>query len=451
MGRARGPNIQLRERRERYQLTQAALAEKIGVNTLTVGRWERGEAVPTAYALKKLCTLLEATPQTLGFEQDQEAGALEPAEVEQPSQQASRLLTRRALMGVGAAGIAVGIGVAAFAMDRAGIFSQASDSASQHHAPLQPATQQTIQPSLIYKGHVKRVETVAWHPTDDAYLASASADGIVRVWQSKDGGDLAFSQCTSDIVNCIAWSPDGRSLALASNRQAVQILPMSPPQPFTLGTCPAPYPGAQGSMSACTWSPDGRWIAAGGQDQILWVWSVPSRDFRFAPLQINSPIATVAWSPDGRSILFGTDDWLIYRCDSSTGRLLSTYKGHTGQVNSVAWSPDGQQFASGSDDGTMRIWNPFTGQLSHICQLNQRPGQDHVDTVAWSADGRYLASGGEGQLVHIWNAQAGTHLYDCAGNTSKINAVAWSHHGYRVASAGQDQSVQIWDLGQVLS
>src|SRR5579885_1728526 len=93
MGKARTaktPNMRLREQREQRQLTQAALAEKLGVSTLTVGRGERGEAVPTPYALKKLCTLLEATPQALGFEQDKEkeAGALEPAEGEQPPQQA---------------------------------------------------------------------------------------------------------------------------------------------------------------------------------------------------------------------------------------------------------------------------------------------------------------------------------------------------------------------------
>src|SRR5579884_2274096 len=72
MGNTRTPNIQLREHREQHHLTQAALAERLGVSTLTVGRWERGEAVPTPYALRKLCTLLEATSQDLGFSEDEE-------------------------------------------------------------------------------------------------------------------------------------------------------------------------------------------------------------------------------------------------------------------------------------------------------------------------------------------------------------------------------------------
>jgi WD40 repeat protein len=36
--------------------------------------------------------------------------------------------------------------------------------------------------------------------------------------------------------------------------------------------------------------------------------------------------------------------------------------GHAGPVQAVAFSRDGRLLATGSDDGTVRLWDPRTGQ-----------------------------------------------------------------------------------------
>ena len=61
------PSIRLREVREQRGWTQVDLAEKVGVTERTVGRWERGEAFPTSYALTKLCMLFNMTQEELGL------------------------------------------------------------------------------------------------------------------------------------------------------------------------------------------------------------------------------------------------------------------------------------------------------------------------------------------------------------------------------------------------
>src|SRR5689334_865298 len=64
----RSPNIKLRDHRKRRLLTQADLARKLGVTDLTIGRWERGEVVPSIYYVKKLCAFFAASPEELGLE-----------------------------------------------------------------------------------------------------------------------------------------------------------------------------------------------------------------------------------------------------------------------------------------------------------------------------------------------------------------------------------------------
>lgn len=60
-------NNHLREYRESKRWTQADLANAIDVTELTIRRWERGHVVPSAYHVKRLCTVFQATPEELGI------------------------------------------------------------------------------------------------------------------------------------------------------------------------------------------------------------------------------------------------------------------------------------------------------------------------------------------------------------------------------------------------
>jgi transcriptional regulator with XRE-family HTH domain len=62
------PNEQLRWERQRRGWSRAYIAEQIGVaDPKTIGRWERGDAFPSAYFLQKLCTLFQMPAEELGL------------------------------------------------------------------------------------------------------------------------------------------------------------------------------------------------------------------------------------------------------------------------------------------------------------------------------------------------------------------------------------------------
>lgn len=60
-------NKKLIAARKRKSLTQEDLAEMVGVVPVTISRWENNEQWPRAYALKKLCQVLDVSPEELGF------------------------------------------------------------------------------------------------------------------------------------------------------------------------------------------------------------------------------------------------------------------------------------------------------------------------------------------------------------------------------------------------
>ncbi len=64
----KGPNLALRQERERRNWSQAYVAEKIGVDVVSVSRWERGTNAPTSpYTIKQVCNLFGKTAEELGF------------------------------------------------------------------------------------------------------------------------------------------------------------------------------------------------------------------------------------------------------------------------------------------------------------------------------------------------------------------------------------------------
>src|SRR5262249_13986969 len=72
------------------------------------------------------------------------------------------------------------------------------------------------------KGHTDIVESVAFSP-DGKFLASSSADKSVRLWNPADGKEVKNLGAHKESVYCVAFSPDGKWLASCSNDTTVKL------------------------------------------------------------------------------------------------------------------------------------------------------------------------------------------------------------------------------------
>ena len=112
-------------------------------------------------------------------------------------------------------------------------------------------------------------------------------------------------------------------------------------------------------------------------------------------------MTAVAIAPDGTWLASAGDDGTVRIWDPATGQQRAALTGHAEPVKAVAIAPDGTWLASGGDDGTVRIWDPATSELdtardrAHPPYIrgHLRPGRHLAGQRRRGRDGADLGSG----------------------------------------------------------
>ena len=158
-----------------------------------------------------------------------------------------------------------------------------------------------------------------------------------------------------DFVRSVAWSPDGKQLATASDDETVKVWDTS------TGREVLTIAGHKKGAWSVAWSPDGERLAVAGGDTTAQVWEAGTGR-NLLTLSDHKRFESVAWSPDGKHLATGSGDQTAKVWDATNGRTLMTFSGHKDSVECVTWSPDGKRLATGSGDQTAKVWDVATGR-----------------------------------------------------------------------------------------
>ncbi len=241
-------------------------------------------------------------------------------------------------------------------------------------------------------GHSKEITALEYSP-DFKYLASASKDGVIKLWNAALGKEIKTFRGHSFFVNDIAFSPNGKNLV---------------------------------SVSA---------------DQTIRLWSVDSETEMMQFAKQMMPVNAVAYSADGSKIYTAIADGTVKIWNAQTGENLNTLSAHSSWVENIALSPDGKYFVTSSWENKIKLWNAQNNEL-----LRPLVGLSLSSAaLAFSPNSKWVAAGSRDKNVAVWNSETGELQTVLKGHTQEVWSVRFSPNNQFLATASADKTVIIWD------
>ncbi len=289
-------------------------------------------------------------------------------------------------------------------------------------------------------GHSSSVAAVIFSPDDHTLISAAG--GAIKIWDVASGREIRTLQSHSEYINSIAISPDGSTVASASNDGLVTLWDVASGRELKS------FRGVElRDVNSVVFTSDGRTLVSGDEYESISVWDVATGQ-EIKKIGHERSVKSVSLSPDGLTIASAGDDGSLKLWDFASGREIKTLIGHKEEVRSVAFSPDGRTLVSGSKDKKIIIWNVASGRAIKTISV----GETEVNSVAFSPDGLAIASASQclqcsaGQdVVTLWDVNSGGVIKRLIKNSLSSTSVTFSNDGRTLASGGYKQ-IKLWDI-----
>ncbi|WP_447970177.1 nSTAND1 domain-containing NTPase [Nitrospira sp. M1] len=305
-----------------------------------------------------------------------------------------------------------------------------------------------------YDGHTDRVNAVAFSPTTDKkWLATASHDATIKVWDVESGSLLhTLKDPDSSSMNWIydvAFKEDSSRLATAGKDGMISIWKEGLEGNFTLLRKLA---GHRGRVYSVDFGPDERLIS-GSFDGTAKLWDTESCTLLGTFSGHLDRVRGVAFSPDGTHVSTASWDNSAKIWSTRFNEDLLTIDGHVDEVNRVIFSPNEKYMATASTDTTAKVWEVESGNVKYTLDEGDNDGQTHtksVNALAFSPDGRLLATGSSDATAKVWDMSSGERTisvsHEVTDGTGSVNMLAFSSDGNYLATASSDATAKIWEV-----
>ena len=256
---------------------------------------------------------------------------------------------------------------------------------------------------LIRTLKMESVNSLSFLPGEDIRASGVFSDGGIELWELPSGELLrGLKENQFDHVTAVSFSPDGKLLASGLYDHTINL--------WGIPSCNLLKKlfGHKNSVDSLCFSPDGNFLASGSKGDIR-LWNI-RQGILFGILRVSkkSNVAAISFSPDGRFLAAGLLGdiklWEMPECTLSRTLRLPRML----DVTSLSFSPDGKFLASASMDSTILIWEIQTEKVVKILKGGKR--YDNVKTVCFSPDGKFLVSGSENCTIKIWEMPSGKFL-----------------------------------------
>ena len=335
------------------------------------------------------------------------------------------------------------------------------------------------------------IQQVLYSHNGQFLLTKSSSDTFVNVWDAATGRAVGRLQPQSSYLSRMVLSPDDKCVAIGGYDERISILEVPS------GKLRFHVASAQGSPVA--FSPDGRALAVAGKGGEVELWGMASRERTGAlkapprpePAGQKKPFVArrnplcLVFAPDGQTLAAAHSDGYVCLWRPETGAVLTgaTLKteppsqplsrlafgpagkgllagSHIGRVRFVelpgleqryelalegTWqaSADGGLLATVGRDGNLSLYDVATGKLLRKSQAPVAQGM--ASALAFSPDGKVIAIGRSHAVFFCEVATAARLPAEAIGHAAMPSQLVFSPDGKRLVTASSGEACE-WDL-----
>lgn len=290
------------------------------------------------------------------------------------------------------------------------------------------------------------------------------------------------------VINALAYSPDGKTLAVAGYREVLLHKPD--------GGILARLVGISEKIQSLQFSRDGKLLLAAGGSPARFgevqIWDVAKRELVRSLTACEDTVFGASLSPNGKLFAFGCPDQTVRIHELASGEELQKSSYHENWVLDTVFSVDGSKVVSVGRDSAARVAdvstgsfletvNKLRGELTAVARhptrdqvliggLDRTPyyyrmqrakkmeiaddstlirelemQQGEIFAVAIAPDGARAIVAGASPEAPIYELETGKRLATCKGHDAGLYAVAFSPDGKQIATAGFDGLVRIYN------
>jgi len=290
------------------------------------------------------------------------------------------------------------------------------------------------------------ITAIAYSP--DGKQLAVSGYREVLLHKADGSGLIARLVGVSDRVQSIVFSPDGKLLAAVGGTPArfgeVQIWDTATHELRRSVTV------SSDTLFGASFSPDGSKLAVGCADNTVRVLAVDSGKELLKLAHHDNWVFGTAFSLDGKRLVSVGRDRAVKLTEAATGAFLENVNSLHGELNVIARHPRKDWVVVGGEDRIPYLYTMDrpralrVGEESTLLrQLERQEGS--IIALAFQPDGRRLAVGGADPEVRIYETETGQRVCALTGHEGGVYTVVFHPNEELVATGGFDGNVRIFE------